>query len=270
MEVKLAKNFGFCFGVKRAIEMAEEHPNSKTLGPLIHNPREIGRLKEKFRVTVAEGVDEVAPGDDVIIEKETFTELQKQTSGEIIDATCPFVKKPQEIVEAMSGEGYDIVIFGDIRHPEVKGVKSYATGRAYVVETPEELDDCPLKERVAIVSQTTKKEADFTRIVEKLVREHREVRVFNTICNATFENQTAADELSREVDVMLVVGGKNSSNTRQLHKICLNHCADSYLIEGEQDIQKEWFDGKKTCGITAGASTPGWIIDDVVRCVRDF
>lgn len=272
MEVKLADDYGFCFGVKRAIKIAEESPNSHTIGPLIHNPKEINRLKSDFNVDVVEEIDALKEGERAIvrthgIEKEKLQVL-KDKNLDVIDATCPYVTKPQEIVESMSNEGYDIVIFGDIQHPEVKGVKSYASTPVHVVMDCNELKDKRLKEKIAIVSQTTKREEDFLKIVNYLVTHYKEVRVFNTICNATFDNQSAAKKLALEVDIMLIIGGKNSSNTRQLHEIALQHCKDSYLIEGADDIKTEWFEGKKVCGITAGASTPDWIVQNVISSVR--
>lgn len=272
MDVKLADNYGFCFGVKRAIKIAEESPNSHTIGPLIHNPKEINRLQSDFNVDVVEEIDDLKEGERAIvrthgIEKEKL-QILKDKNLDVIDATCPYVTKPQEIVASMSEEGYDIVIFGDIKHPEVKGVKSYATTPVHVVLSSEELEHVRLKDRIAIVSQTTKREEDFLKLVNYLVGHYKEVRVFNTICNATFDNQSAAKKLATEVDVMLIIGGKNSSNTKQLHEIALQHCADSYLIEGADDINPEWFKGKKVCGITAGASTPDWIVQNVISSVR--
>jgi len=274
MEYRLADSYGFCFGVKRAIRMAEESPKSYTFGPLIHNPREINRLKENFDVHVEENIESFQENERVIvrthgIEKQKLATLNEK-NVDVIDATCPFVTKPQEIVEEMSKEGYDIVIFGDAHHPEVKGVMSYCAGTPHVVMKPEELERVKLKERVAIVSQTTKKQIEFSAVVNWLIAHHKEVRVFNTICNATHYNQDAAKKLAQEVDVMLIIGGKNSSNTKQLHEIASRSCPDSYLIEGEQDIDKMWFLGKKVCGITAGASTPDWIVRDVIKTVSDF
>ena len=271
MEVKLADNYGFCFGVKRAIKIAEENPSSHTIGPLIHNPKEIERLWNNFRVDVVENLDHLQPNERAIvrthgIEKDKLQTL-KDKNLDVIDATCPYVTKPQEIVASMSAEGYDIVIFGDIKHPEVKGVMSYATTNVHVVMRCDELKNVRLKEKIAIVSQTTKREEDFLKVVDYLVTRYKEVRVFNTICNATFDNQNAAKKLAGEVDVMLIIGGKNSSNTKQLYEICLQNCPSSYLIEGTEDIKTEWFEGKKICGITAGASTPDWIVQDVISSV---
>ncbi len=273
MEIRLAKSYGFCFGVKRAIKIAEESPHSVTFGPLIHNKNEIRRLKERFDVGLVENVEEIKPKSKVVIRthgipKPLLEDLQSK-EVEVIDATCPFVTKPQEIVAKMSEEGYSVVIFGDKEHPEIKGVMSYAKDPIVVLRV-EELYGKPLKERVATVAQTTRKFEEYQKIVNYLMQHKKEVRVFNTICNATFENQDAARELSQEADVMIVIGGKNSSNTKQLFNICKEHCKESYLIENAQELKKQWFEGKKLCGITAGASTPNWIIEEVIENIKKF
>ncbi|WP_200763855.1 4-hydroxy-3-methylbut-2-enyl diphosphate reductase [Nitrosophilus alvini] len=273
MEIRLAKSYGFCFGVKRAIKIAEESKNSNTLGPLIHNKREIKRLEEKYGVKVAETSENLENGADVIIRTHGIPkndlENLREKNFNIIDATCPFVTKPQQIVEQMSKEGYDIVIFGDIQHPEIKGVMSYAEN-PHVILDVSQIQGKRLKEKVAVVAQTTRKIDEYLKIVDYLVKNYKEVRVFNTICNATFENQSAAKDLSKEADVMIVVGGKNSSNTKQLYNICKENCEDSYLVEDENELKKEWFENKKICGITAGASTPDWIIEKIIGKIRDF
>lgn len=270
MQYKLASSYGFCFGVKRAIKIAENTPHSVTYGPLIHNKMEINRLKESFGVGLTEEFTELNKDNTVVIRTHGIqkNELDKlrEANFNVVDATCPYVTKPQEICQKMSAEGYDIVIFGDRDHPEVKGVMSYAenTDRVFVVLSKDELSSIKLREKIAVVSQTTRKFAEFMRIVETLLASSKEVRVFNTICNATGENQDAANELSKEADIMLVVGGKNSSNTKQLLEICKSNCLDSYLVESAEDIENGWFEGKNLCGISAGASTPDWVISDVV------
>ncbi len=270
MKIELASSYGFCFGVKRAIKIAEEHPGSKTYGPLIHNKDEINRLKEGYNIGLAESLKDVEDKDSVVIRthgipKKELASLKAQDTS-IIDATCPYVTTPQQDVEKMSREGYSIVIFGDRNHPEIKGVVSYAEKAedAFIVLDAAELDDLPLKSKVAVVAQTTRKPEDFIKITSALILKHKEVRVFNTICNATFENQDAAADLASKADVMVVIGGKHSSNTKQLHSICKNYCDDSYLIENESELQKEWFADKKLCGISAGASTPDWIVQNVI------
>ena len=274
MEIRLAKSYGFCFGVKRAIKIAEESPNSTTIGPLIHNNAEINRLKQSFNVDTINDYKEAKDIKKAIIRthgitKEGLKEL-KDKNIDIIDATCPFVSKPQRICEEMSQEGYQIVIFGDINHPEVKGVMSYAKGEVVVVLDTKELEKVKFQSRVAVISQTTRKFNDFAKIVNYIIPRTKEVRVFNTICNATFENQEAVRELSNECDVMVIIGGKNSSNTKQLYTIAKRNCSDSYLIENEKELKKEWFRDKKVCGISAGASTPDWIIQKVVRKIEEF
>ncbi len=274
MEINLAKSYGFCFGVKRAIEIAEESKDAITMGPLIHNSEEINRLKDNFSVRTAHDMSEIGDEKRVIIRTHGITKddlATLQESGkEIIDATCPFVTKPQDIVKKMSSDGYKIVIFGDANHPEVKGVRSYAKHGAIVVLSVDELEDIAFGPKVAIVSQTTRKVVEFQKIVNFLVEKVSEVRVFNTICNATFENQDAAREISKSSDIVIVIGGKNSSNTKQLLSISKDYCKDSYLVENENELEKEWFYGKKSCGITAGASTPDWIIQKVIAKIRDF
>ncbi|CAA6822425.1 MAG: 4-hydroxy-3-methylbut-2-enyl diphosphate reductase (EC [uncultured Sulfurovum sp.] len=274
MKIELASSYGFCYGVKRAIEIAEEHKNSFTYGPLIHNKDEINRLKEGFNIGLVEKIEDIKNDNAVVIRTHGIPKnelaLLKKQKNKIIDATCPYVTTPQNIVEKMSSEGYSIVIFGDKEHPEIKGVISYATKEndAFIVLEPEELKELPLKSKVAIVSQTTKKPEDFAKIVGALIQTHKEVRVFNTICNATFENQDAAAELSQKADVMIVIGGKHSSNTKMLHSISQKDCQDSYLIENESELKADWFKNKILCGISAGASTPDWIVQNVIKKIE--
>lgn len=274
MKIQLAESYGFCFGVKRAIEIAEEHRGSVTYGPLIHNKDEIDRLKEGFDIDIVKDIKDMHTDATVVIRthgipKDELHALQL-SKNKIIDATCPYVTTPQNIVEKMSAEGYSIVIFGDKEHPEIKGVVSYAQNAedAFIVLEPEELEALPLKGKVAVVSQTTKKPEDFAKIVTALMTTRKEIRVFNTICNATFENQDAASDLAKEADVMIVIGGKHSSNTKQLHSICQRDCPDSYLIENEKELELHWFKNKNLCGISAGASTPDWIVQNVINKIQ--
>jgi 4-hydroxy-3-methylbut-2-enyl diphosphate reductase len=276
MKIELASSYGFCFGVKRAIKIAEEHQGSVTYGPLIHNKDEINRLQEGFGIGIARSIDDVNTDDAVVIRthgipKNELSQLKAQ-DNKIIDATCPYVTTPQNIVSKMSEEGYSIVIFGDKNHPEIKGVVSYAKDlrNAFIVEDEEALEGLPILSKVALVAQTTRKPEDFLKIVNALILKHKEVRVFNTICNATFENQDAAAELAKNADVMIVIGGKHSSNTKQLHSICKSYCNDSYLIENENELDASWFEGKTLCGISAGASTPDWIVQNVIDKIQEI
>lgn len=275
MRIKLAASYGFCFGVKRAIKIAENTQNASTIGPLIHNNEEINRLRENFNVKTLHDISEAQGIERAIIRTHGIPkkdlETLKQSKVEVINATCPYVTKPQEICEKMSQEGYEIVIFGDADHPEVRGVESYAINGAYVVQSVSELEKIKFKGyKVAVVSQTTRKISEFLDITGYLQMRYKEVRVFNTICNATFENQDAARELAKEADVVIVIGGKNSSNTKQLHSICKEYCDDSFLVESEKDLDPSWFNQKQLCGVTAGASTPDWIIEKIVGKISEI
>jgi 4-hydroxy-3-methylbut-2-en-1-yl diphosphate reductase len=277
LKIELASSYGFCFGVKRAIDIAQKYTNSATMGPLIHNEDEINRLKKDFNVGLYSKLSDVKPEDTVIIRthgipKNDLKELKK-TTKKVINATCPFVTTPQNIVKNMSKEEYSILIFGDTEHPEVKGVMSYAQDidDVHVVLGVEDLAKINFKyKKIACVAQTTKKKETYLEIVNALILKNKEVRVFNTICDATFENQDAARDISTKADIMIVIGGKSSSNTKQLHSICLENCKDSYLVENENEVESSWFKDKKFCGITAGASTPDWVIQKVINKIKSF
>jgi len=273
MKIQLAENYGFCFGVKRAIKIAEENKNASTYGPLIHNNKEIARLEEDFKVGLSDDHTSFKSGEKAVIRthgivKQELAEL-KQNNVDVIDATCPYVTKPQEIAQEMSEAGYSVVIFGDEAHPEIKGVKSYATHGALVVTCSTELEDIKLREKIALIAQTTRKIEDYLEVANYLIPRYKEVRVFNTICNATFENQEAARKIAKVADVMIVIGGKNSSNTKQLFSIAHDDCSDSYHIEDENDLDYSWFKDKEFCGISAGASTPDWIIQNVINSIQN-
>ena len=203
MKIELASSYGFCFGVKRAIEIAQKYENSATMGPLIHNEDEINRLKKDFNVGLYSQLSDVKPDDTVIIRthgipKNDLKELKKSVK-KVINATCPFVTTPQNIVKNMSKEGYSILIFGDIEHPEVKGVKSYACDLddVHIILSPKDLKNIKFKNnKIACVAQTTKKKETYLEIINELILKNKEVRVFNTICDATFENQDAARVIS--------------------------------------------------------------------------
>src|SRR5574344_2785572 len=247
------------------------------MGPLIHNEDEINRLKKDFNVGLYSNLSDVKPEDTVIIRthgipKDELKELKK-TTKKVINATCPFVTTPQQIVKKMSSEGYSILIFGDAEHPEVKGVQSYGEDQedVHIVLEVADLEKITFKNnKIATVAQTTRKKEKYLEIVNALILKNKEVRVFNTICDATFENQDAAREISTKADIMIVIGGKSSSNTKQLHSICLENCKDSHLIENEQELEISWFKDKEFCGITAGASTPDWVIQKVYEKIKSF
>ena len=276
MKIELAKSYGFCYGVKRAIKIAEEHPNSATFGPLIHNKDEISRLKNDFNVGLVEDVEDALDYDTLVIRTHGITKEKlktlKSNGKKIINATCPYVTTPQQIVENMSKDGYTIVIFGDSTHPEIMGVASYSVDqeRTFIVLSVDDIIGLPLGSKVAIVAQTTRKPQEYQKIVAALSVRVAELRVFNTICNATFENQDATQELAQKTDIMIIIGGKNSSNTKQLYSICQKNCDNCYHVENEDELEASWFKEKKNCGISAGASTPDWVIQNVIKRIKEL
>ena len=272
MKIEIAKNCGFCFGVKRAVQIASKYKGASTIGELIHNSQEITRLRDECGVKTLKNISELS-GETAIIRTHGITKgdlaVLKERGTKVVDATCPFVTKPQQIVEKMSAEGYEIVFFGDSEHPESKSVTSYANS-VVIVSNENELENIKLKNKVALVSQTTKKLENFNKIATALIAKCKEVRVFNTICNATLENQEACKELAKKADAMIIIGGKSSSNTKQLFYIAKELCSDSYHIESPVELDAAWFKGKELCGISAGASTPEWIINQVVEKIKEL
>ncbi len=285
MKAVVAKTAGFCFGVKRAVdtvyeqaEKAKEDPSLRpifTYGPIIHN-EEVVRDLEKKGVCVLEGEQEIdgLSGGTVIIRSHGVSrEICKRLEEKglrVVDATCPFVKKIHNIVSEESEKGRTIVIVGNASHPEVEGIRGWCKGRSYVVETPEEAEKLrfPEQTRLCIVSQTTFNYNKFQVLVEIILKRSYDSIVVNTICSATHERQAEAKELASKVDVMLVVGGKHSSNTQKLCEICRKECSNTYYIQTVRDMQEEWLEGKRSVGITAGASTPNHIIEEVHTNVR--
>jgi len=277
MQVILAKHAGFCFGVKKAIAMAEEAAQNHeqpiySLGPLIHNQQAVQELEAKGVVVVQKVAD--VPGGVLVIRShgvgpEVLTEAAEK-GLQLVDATCPFVRKAQQLARKLNQEGYQVVVVGDRNHPEVAGIVGWIGNRAIVVESPAEALNLPNYEKVGVVAQTTQPVENFNLVVEVLKGKAKEVVAENTICHATGERQTAAVELARQVDAMLVVGGVNSANTRKLARLCREAGTPTYHIETAGDIQWQWFEGMNTIGITAGASTPEWIIEEVITKMTDL
>ncbi len=267
MNIRLAKNSGFCFGVKRAINMAEEasaeYSKIVTLGPIIHNPQMVRRLKDKGIIAVEE-VDDVGK-KPVIIRSHGITKEKKEAlrrlNSSIIDATCPYVAISQQYVTELSKKGFPIIIVGNKDHPEVVALKSYVEGESYIISTPGEIPDKRF-DKVAVISQTTQSIDNLRDIVAALVPVTKELRLINTICSATSVRQESTFELAKESDLMIVIGGRNSSNTRKLFQICSN-LVESHLIETSGEFDCDWIEKKINIGLTAGASTPDWIIVEV-------
>ncbi|WP_026669196.1 4-hydroxy-3-methylbut-2-enyl diphosphate reductase [Butyrivibrio sp. AE3006] len=281
MEVILAEHAGFCFGVTRAVDVVYEQIEKNsgkqiyTYGPIIHNETVVSDL-EKKGVKVIESCEELKNINDGIliirshgIRKEIYEIIEKQ-GLEHIDATCPFVKRIHNIVEKESAAGKTIIVVGSAKHPEVDGIVSYASGPVYVVETPEDVDNLKLQEgtEICIVSQTTFNTNKFQETVDKFSNSRYNVNVVNTICSATEERQTEAEEIAGQVDAMIVIGGAHSSNSRKLYEICSRKCANTYFIQTIDDLNMDIPKDIKVVGITAGASTPKNIIEEVQKHVR--
>ncbi len=275
MEIVVAKTAGFCFGVKRAIDIAfkmakEKRKGVYTLGPIIHNPQAVERLKE-------EGI---IPIEDIKAKKD-IKALIIRTHGiplhllndissmgcEIIDATCPFVKKAQRYAKLLSEEGYHVVILGEKNHPEVQSLMSY-TKDPLVINGKEPLPK--LKNKVGIVVQTTQPLEALKRVLSDAIEQTKEIKVYNTICNSTALRLKETEMMAGKVDVMFVVGGKNSANTTQLTRLCQSLSVPTHHIETSSEIGKSWIRSSKKIGITAGASTPKWIIQEVEKRIRDI
>ncbi|HUI46645.1 MAG TPA: 4-hydroxy-3-methylbut-2-enyl diphosphate reductase [Nitrospirota bacterium] len=274
MEVYLADKAGFCFGVKRAINTAFETAGKGRvycLGPLIHNPQEVERLRQVGIETV-EDFSDLHPGDYLIIRSHGVPpRLLSQARDKgltIIDLTCPFVSNAQHHAEVLSTEGYQVVVVGEKRHPEVQSILGHAGENAVVVETAKDVDALKLQPRLGVVAQTTQTYSNFSEIVLKLLRLSRELKVFNTICSSTKERQDAARVLANRVDVMLVVGGRNSANTSRLASLCSQEGKPTYHIELAEEIRPEWLKGVKSVGVTAGASTPDWVVEGVLEKLK--
>ena len=277
MKILLAKSAGFCFGVKRATKMAFEAAGDCrhicSLGPIIHSPQVVEKLAAEG-VQVVDRVEDITQ-DKVIIRSHGITagELNRLASKSlsIIDATCPFVKKAQQHAAALSREGYHLVLVGEAEHPEVQGIVSFASsGPVNVVATPEDAEKLPRCAKLGVIAQTTQSLGNFQQIVALCLRKSKEVRVYNTICDATSVRQEEAREIAGQVELMLVIGGFNSANTTRLAVICKELQLNTQHLETAEDIDPAWFEGISSVGITAGASTPGWLIEQVVNKVEMF
>jgi len=280
MKVLKADSAGFCFGVRRAVEMVIEQTRSGkqpvyTFGPIIHNEQVVKDLESRgVRVlTDLDRLSEIHEGTLIIRSHGVSREEQRrmEESGlTVVDATCPFVKKLHRIAEEAGQNGRTLIIAGDPDHPEVRGIIGWASGRTAVVDSVESAEELELSENEEIVlaAQTTFHARKFENIVEILRKRGYDKFVMNTVCSATDERQTEARKLACQVDAMIVVGGRHSSNTRKLYEICKENCGNTYLIETLDDLDLKPFQSFLCVGITAGASTPNSIIEEVTDYVR--
>ncbi|MEK7398084.1 MAG: 4-hydroxy-3-methylbut-2-enyl diphosphate reductase [Candidatus Poribacteria bacterium] len=272
MKVILAENAGFCFGVKRAMKLAFESARNSdlpiySLGPLIHNPQQVEILSQK-------GVHEISDleslkSDDVLIIRSHGTtpsilDFAKAKGLKIVDATCPFVVNAQKLAQELNSEGYQVIIVGEGDHPEVVGIMGFTKNEAWVIDKASTIQNLSKKNRIGVVAQTTQSFENFREVVSALLEKCDELKVFNTICHATTQRQESAIKLAKRVDLMIVIGGHNSANTNRLTSLCKQYIT-TYHIEIADEIDKSWFDGIEIVGVTAGASTPEWIVDDVIE-----
>lgn len=274
VRVEVARYAGVCYGVERALKLAEEAANRgvevHTLGPLIHNPQAVDALRARG-VEVADCLDEVADGTLVIRSHGVDPAIIQaaQSKGlDVVDATCPHVSKAHEAAERLKAEGYVVVIVGEADHPEVEGIMAHAGGEAIVVESADELPERLPSRRVGVVVQTTQSEARLAEVLAALLPRTNELRVHNTICAATGKRQESAAELAESVDVVVVVGGHNSGNTTRLVEICRNVNPRTHHVETSEDIEVGWFEGATSVGVTAGASTPDEQMQGVIRAIE--
>ena len=275
MRLWVAKSAGFCFGVKRAMDMALEaaRKNPKhlyTLGPLIHNPQAVTSL-ERLGVKMKEEVRDIPQGTILFrshgVSRKDLRKA-KEKKLHIIDATCPIVKRAQHFAQFLDQEGYALLIVGDVKHPEVEAIRSYIDGHVDVVGDVREIKRLGPWEKLGIIAQTTQSFDLFREVAAASVERAKEVRVFNTICHATTLRQKEAREIAKKVECMVVVGGYNSGNTQRLTAVCQEVQPNTHHVEEAQELDKKWFSRKKRVGLTAGASTPHWIIKEVEQRIR--
>ncbi|MCD8200168.1 MAG: 4-hydroxy-3-methylbut-2-enyl diphosphate reductase [Coriobacteriaceae bacterium] len=276
MEVEVARYAGACYGVTRALKMTfdaiDEHETVHTLGPLIHNPRVVSSLAERG-IEPAETLDEIEGGAVVIRSHGAAPQVIEEAASRglaIVDATCPYVSNVHTCAKELAEDGYAIVIVGEPNHPEVEGICAWAGDALFaVVDAPEDLPE-QLPARVGVVVQTTQERATFDAVVDKLQECCEEVETRMTICGATAQRQDAARELSARCDVMIVIGGRNSGNTKRLVQICSANCTRTHHIEDAAEIEEGWLEGAELVGISAGASTPKAHIDAVVDRLQEL
>ena len=282
MEIIRASDMGFCFGVRRAVEMMEHEAETgrplASLGSVVHNPQVVGRLKER-------GLDVIATLDDAGGRRLAITahgvgptviEDAAARGLELVDTTCPIVTRAQQWAKKLVDEGFAVIVYGDPDHKEVRGILGWARGKAITLRHEDEIDALPddLPSRIGVLVQTTHTEAHFASFVNRLLttRMHRisELRVINTLCNATTGQQAAARELAHQADVVVVVGGRESANTRHLAEVCEEEGTPAHHIESPDELRSEWFAGIRRVGVTAGASTPDYAVDDVVARLEEI
>ncbi len=276
MQIQKARTQGFCFGVeltyKKALSETSERDDVHTMGNIVHNPLIVKELDEKGLRNV-ESLDDISTGTLFVrahgLPPQTI-EAAEAKGLRVVDATCPMVTRTQRLAKKLTDEGRTVVILGDPNHPEVKGIAGHAPGSIIMNEWPEDETEIRRARRLAIVSQSTLNGDKFRELVGKIAGMNYEVRVYNTICSDTQGRQKSARELAGEVDTMIVIGGTKSANTRHLAEISMAEGAKAHLIENPDDLKREWFNGEERVGIATGASTPGFLADEVIDKLMDW
>lgn len=276
MKLLVADFAGFCYGVERAIKLASQAKKDSgsdifTLGPLIHNPQAVEAL-EKQGIKSIKNIDGLLREDVIVIRSHgidpAIIEDLREKGIKVIDATCPFVKKAQQKASELLDEGYKVAIIGEPNHPEVVGIMASTKNKALVIWDPEQSVD--IVGKVGIVVQTTQSLQTLRAVTANLLRNVSELKIHNTICDATIKRQESARDLAKKVDVMIVVGGHNSANTSRLASICEKTGAKTYQVETSAEIDINWFEGAEIVGATAGASTPEWVLTDVLEALKQI
>ncbi|HHW49714.1 MAG TPA: bifunctional 4-hydroxy-3-methylbut-2-enyl diphosphate reductase/30S ribosomal protein S1 [Clostridiaceae bacterium] len=280
MEVVVAKTAGFCFGVNKAVNMiydllGETEEQIYTIGPIIHNEQVVNSLKDKGVQLIYEVESAEKPGYIFIRAHGVVPEIYKEIEEKdlkVIDATCPFVKRIHVLVSEKYKEGYKIFIVGDKNHPEVIGINGWCNNSAFVTDNPEDIKEFKANEedKICVVAQTTIKYETWEQIIEILDRNYKNVEKFETICNATSKRQSEAAEIAANVDLMLVIGSRNSSNTKKLYEICKEKCSNTYMVQTSGELPPVNIKNIKKVGVTAGASTPDWIIKEVIQKMEEL
>jgi 4-hydroxy-3-methylbut-2-enyl diphosphate reductase len=276
LKIIVSEGVGFCSGVKRAIKMAlaaagRSSGGVYSLGPLIHNPQVVEKLRD-VGVTPLERLGK--RGGEIVVRSHGASpkviDRAREKGYRIIDSTCPFVRNAQKKAQKLHRQGYRVVIVGEKTHPEVKGIKSHVDNKALVVESADQVKHLKFGSKVGIIAQTTIPTGTFAGVVGEISKSAREVLVFNTICSETAKRQERARALAGRVDVLMVVGGRNSANTSRLKSLCRSICPRIYHVETSDEIKGRWFAKGATVGVVAGASTPGWLVENIVEKLREL
>lgn len=266
MQIFIAESAGFCEGVSAAFEQAKKYSNIYMLGNLVHNKQVVAKLEEQG-IKVIMDINEIKDGETLLISAHgvppQIYEEAKKKKLKIIDTTCSWVKRAQKLAKEVIQKGFQLIIIGDKNHPEVKGIRGWSEGKGIVISSAEELSRVQLKEKVGVVAQTTQSDENFNNIVKILQSKVKELIVHKTICGATQKRQKAAIELAKKVDVVLVIGDKMSANTKRLTELCSETKTPTYQIQTKDELKPEFIAGYEKIGITAGASTPDWVIKEI-------